>query len=400
MNFIEGRLEATAAGRCSSPASAACRSPATPSPRSPTPGQDVTLGVRPEHIETRRRPAPGPASRSTSSSRWAPTRSSGAATARSPLQVRTGGDRKASAGRRRVARRSILPQVSLFAAETGERLCDKLAGRDRASSPIEPRGLHERHRSPLDQLYSLRSLEDSTACSISWPRPATAMSRPTARISTTPPTSASQARRPRPEGVVEPCRPGRPAREAATRSPRPARTLGFDRSLRAGACRRSSATWRPSGWRALGPSSAGSAERLPSRRHRARLPQPRLGAEAEGRAARLPLELIFEAATGSPLAGRRTSPGSCAAAPTRRPGSSATATASPPPTSRTSRRQARTPTRTAGPTSGAASLDWREPLARLPRRPAPSWMVVEHDKPADPAASPAPAATSCATIEA
>ena len=120
MNFIKGRLEADGGG----PAFVVGRAP-PPARRlslrgTPAPGQEVVLGVRPEHLETGETGAwPGftidivePMGADTII--WV---SGGAET----LQVRTSGNRKAAPGER-LALDLHPEQVSLFAAETGDRL--------------------------------------------------------------------------------------------------------------------------------------------------------------------------------------------------------------------------------------------------------------------------------------
>ena len=83
-----------------------------------------------------------------------------------------------------------------------------------------------------------------------------------------------------------------------------------------------------------------------------------------------------------PRSGRRTSPGSRAAAPIRRPSCGATAAASSPATSRTSRRRANASTRMAGPIRATACSTGRRCAPRCDET-ACTLLVVEHDKPND-----------------
>jgi multiple sugar transport system ATP-binding protein len=120
MNFIKGRLEANGGGPAFVSDRRRLALDGYPFTGRPQPGQEVVLGVRPEHLETGETGAwPGftidivePMGADTII--WV---SGGAET----LQVRTSGNRKAVPGERLTL--DLHPeQVSLFAAETGDRL--------------------------------------------------------------------------------------------------------------------------------------------------------------------------------------------------------------------------------------------------------------------------------------
>ena len=101
---------------------------------------------------------------------------------------------------------------------------------------------------------------------------------------------------------------------------------------------------------------------------------------------KIALELLFEAAGSSGLAWEVDVAWLVRGNADPKDGSSATSPSSPPPTSRTSRRPVRTWSRTAGPMSAPACSTGKifgPPASAAGAR----HMVVEHDKPADPAQS-------------
>ena len=304
MNFIKGRIEANGAG----PAFVAGEPP--PSARgydfagSPKPGQDVVLGVRPEHLEIS---GPGGGlARLHDRHRRADGRRHGDLVQRRH-RAASGPhrrQRKAAPGDR--ARPGLDPSRSrcsptpAIGCSTTSRPADPASDAclsswdimsvtdlpfNSALHPAVPRGSRPHSRYRRGRRLPLR--RDGRLASRRGPEVRAKLIARGLKASSSHVSLA--ALREKPEAVVDACR-----------DPRPHRPLHARRSAR------SSATWHADGWRALGRELGGMAERLQETGHPPRLSQSPLGAEAEGRRQdRARADLRGGAGQRACLAGRR-----------------------------------------------------------------------------------------------